>query len=255
MYLLFFGRFAQKAFPAYREIRRRISISPVVGSDETGARVNGKKHWFWTWQNDLPTYIAPSATHGRAAVEANFPNGLPRSILVHDCWNPQRNTPQGTPDMPGPPVAGYRVPETKVPKTALARCHRFHNAGCHCTFQGRAATAGTYRTNRAQASSIVGKPPDKCHKELYAFYRSIAKERGNLFTFLKHHGAPFDNNGSEKAIRNIKVKQKISGQFRTQQGAREFAVIRSVMDTTIKNGQNVLEALSLIAKLQPQTLR
>lgn len=87
------GRFAQKAAPAYQEIRRRISVSPVVGSDETGAKVDGKKHWFRTWQNDLLTYIARSPTRGRAAVEENFPDGLPRSILVHDCWNPQRSTP------------------------------------------------------------------------------------------------------------------------------------------------------------------
>ena len=56
-----------------------------------------------------------------------------------------------------------------------------------------------------------------------------------------------DNNGSERAIRNIKVKQKISGQFKTLQNANIFAVLRSVIDTTIKNGNNVLNTLKLIA--------
>ena len=51
---------------------------------------------------------------------------------------------------------------------------------------------------------------------------------------------PPDNNASERAIRNIKVKQKISGQFKINKAAANFAKIRSVIDTTIKNGLDVL---------------
>jgi transposase len=54
---------------------------------------------------------------------------------------------------------------------------------------------------------------------------------------------------SERAIRNIKVKQKIAGGFLSAQGVDGFAVLRSVIDTTIKSGLNVLFALSLIASL------
>jgi transposase len=48
----------------------------------------------------------------------------------------------------------------------------------------------------------------------------------------------------------VKVKQKISGQFKTSQTAQNFAQIRSVIDTAIKKGVNVLETLSIIAKGQ-----
>ena len=58
---------------------------------------------------------------------------------------------------------------------------------------------------------------------------------------------PSDNNGSERAIRNIKVKQKISGQFNSLEKANVFAILTSVIDTTIKSGNNVLNALHLIA--------
>jgi transposase len=61
---------------------------------------------------------------------------------------------------------------------------------------------------------------------------------------------PPDNNGSERAVRNVKVKQKISGQFKLGKTAQNFAQIRSVIDTTIKNGLNVLDTMSLIAKLE-----
>ncbi|GGW42124.1 hypothetical protein GCM10007383_28530 [Arenibacter certesii] len=99
---------------------------------------------------------------------------------------------------------------------------------------------------------LLEKPPDKEYKELYKFYKRMCKERQHLFTFLFIEGVPPDNNASERAIRNVKVKQKISGQFKNQRTAQNFAKIRSVIDTTIKNDMNVLEALTLIAKLQPR---
>ncbi|VAW12234.1 hypothetical protein MNBD_BACTEROID03-470, partial [hydrothermal vent metagenome] len=76
-------------------------------------------------------------------------------------------------------------------------------------------------------------------------------ERQHLFTFLFILEVPPDNNASERAIRNVKVKQKISGQFKTVRTAQNFAKIRSVIDSTIKNGMNVLETMKLIAKLNP----
>ena len=51
----------------------------------------------------------------------------------------------------------------------------------------------------------------------------------------------------QRAIRNVKVKQKISGQFKTNKAAQNFAKIRSVIDTTVKNKMNVLKALATIA--------
>ena len=78
------------------------------------------------------------------------------------------------------------------------------------------------------------------------------KHEKNVFTFLFHDKVPPDNNASERAIRNVKVKQKVSGQFKTENGAQFYAVIRSVTDTCIKNGQNVLAAFKTIAVLQPE---
>ena len=63
---------------------------------------------------------------------------------------------------------------------------------------------------------------------------------------------PADNNASERAIRNVKVKQKISGQFKTNKAAQNFAKIRSVIDKTIKNSCNVVQALITIAKFGKQ---
>jgi transposase len=76
--------------------------------------------------------------------------------------------------------------------------------------------------------------------------------RGNsILTFLYHPEVSPDNNGSERAIRNIKVKTKVSGRFRNKngKGANRFARIRSVIDTAIKNRQEVCPALSCLAKV------
>ncbi len=73
-----------------------------------------------------------------------------------------------------------------------------------------------------------------------------------LFPFLENSVVPSDNNGSERAIRNVKVKQKVSGQFKTLAGATQFAVIRSVIDTCIKNQVKLFYALSDIHILQPE---
>ncbi|MDR1182627.1 MAG: transposase, partial [Bacteroidales bacterium] len=78
------------------------------------------------------------------------------------------------------------------------------------------------------------------------------KHRQSIFTFLLYPHVPPDNNGSERAIRNVKVKTKVSGRFRNTEGksAERFARIRSVIDTTIKNGQDVFAALKCLADIQ-----
>lgn len=50
-------KFAQKAVPAYEIIAQKLKLEKVVAADETGVKINGKKGWFWAWQNRVLTYI------------------------------------------------------------------------------------------------------------------------------------------------------------------------------------------------------
>lgn len=88
------------------------------------------------------------------------------------------------------------------------------------------------------------------HKKLVSFQKRLIKYRNYLPLFLYHPKVPPDNNSSERAIRNIKVKQKVSGQFKSSNGAFIFSVLRSITDTTLKNKQNIIESLNTIANLQ-----
>jgi len=61
---------------------------------------------------------------------------------------------------------------------------------------------------------------------------------------------PPDNNGSEQAIRNVKFKQKVLGQFKFWKGVNNFLILRSITYKALKNKQPVLNALNLIAKYE-----
>jgi transposase len=89
---------------------------------------------------------------------------------------------------------------------------------------------------------------DASHEKALTFRNRMNCYREHLFLFLHRWDVPPDNNGSERAVRTFKVKQKISGLFRSLDDAQTFAVIRSVIDTSIKNEQNVFQTLALMAK-------
>ena len=96
---------------------------------------------------------------------------------------------------------------------------------------------------------LLDYPLDKNDKELITFQNRLIKYQGYLLTFLYYPKVPPDNNASERAIRNIKVKQKVSGQFKSADGAFNFAVLRSITDTVNKNKLGILNSLNVIANL------
>ena len=246
-------RFSRKTDPIYQQIKEHVATSEVVGVDETGANICGSKHWFWTWQNKELTYIAHSRDRGSATIKKEFPNGLPNCIIVLDGWRAQAGTAASHHQMCIAHLQ-QRLNYFNEKYTTAQWGIEFYKLIEDALKLGKEErTTAIYNIKRIgivhKLDQILKNPPDKNQKELYAFFKSMGRERQHLFNFLFIENLPLDNNGSERAVRNIKVKQKISGQFKVEKSAKNFAQIRSVIDTMIKNGRNVLEGLSLVAAI------
>jgi transposase len=248
-------RFAQKTTPVYQIIKERVQQSKVIGADETGIKVNGNKHWFWTWQTSNLTFVAHSNNRGSETINREFPQGFPQSTLVHDGWKAQLKTVSKHHQSclaHLQRILNYldqRYPKNRWANKFIELLH--DSLILKENFDFKSEKQLIERASIVQRLEyLLDTPPDQKHKELYTFYKRMCKERQYLFTFLFIVDVPPDNNASERAIRNVKVKQKISGQFKVEQAAQNFAKIRSVIDTTLKNGLNVLEALVIIANFE-----
>lgn len=250
-------RFAEKAKPAYEQIKTKVMGSGCVGSDETGCKVNGKKNWFWTWQNLLVTLIVYAKSRGSITIEQTFPEGLPDTILVSDRLAAQL----------GSSAKDHQVCTVHLLRdlnyieqlyeskwaTDFKTLIKEANALDRQLIPEQYALPNAQRdTLEARLQQLLAQPLPQQHYEAVTLQKQLNKIPGNILLFLHHADVPSHNNGSEKAIRNVKVKQKISGQFKSEKGANAFAIIRSVIDTAIKSGKEVVQELLLIAKnVQP----
>lgn len=248
-------RFAKKASPAMELIKNALQGAMVVGSDETGARLNGKSNWFWTWQSQQATFIAYSCKRNFQTVQKHFPMGFPKAILTHDCWFPHFKT----------QALGHQICLAHLLRE-MNYMEQAYNSPWPTEFKQLLLDA--LELKRTMEPDDYPKPlkqrveleirlqqllsyiiPIK-QKDLLVFQKRIQKHRIHLFTFLYVHLVPPDNNKSELAIRNIKVKQKVSGMFKSIKGAQNYAIVRSITDTCIKNSQSILHAFVTIAKLK-----
>ena len=254
-YLL--NKLVKKAQPAYGMIKQKVQSNHKlpVGSDETGVKVCGEKHWAWTWQNEKATFITITDNRAHRSIEQTFENGFENAVLVHDCWKSHFNT----------NAISHQICISHLLRDLNYLTERYNHKWsrvCKTLFQSALdlknhMNPADYYIHNPRRISIEKRLdrllsielPDK-HKELISFRNRLVKYRNYIFSFLYHPKVPPDNNASERAIRNIKVKQKVSGQFKSPDGAYAFAVLRSITDTSLKNGQEVLSALKVIANLQ-----
>jgi hypothetical protein len=226
----------------------------MIGTDETGVKVNGEKHWIWTWQSESHTFIAHSSNRGYQTVMDNFPSGLPNSFLGHDRWAAHFQCPS----------KGHQICMSHLLRE-LNFLEELYQSKWAEKFKiliqralniKRAMNMDEYGINNRTRNNILKKLYNILHQFISkkeSKSRTLQKKLKTyietIFLFLFHPEIPPDNNGSERAIRNIKVKQKVSGFFKSVQGAKDYVVIRSIIDTTTKQGFRVFDSLVKIANL------
>ena len=93
-----------------------------------------------------------------------------------------------------------------------------------------------------------GRPKQSAAKNLLD---RLDRQRDSVLAFMTNFAVPFDNNLAERDLRMVKVRQKISGCFRTPAGATAFCCLRGYISTLRKQGQHVLTALQTVFAGQP----
>lgn len=238
-----------KSDKTYDEIRKRIECAPVVGADETGAAVGKQLHWNWIFQTDALTYVYQLKSRGQEAVDSKFPNGLPHSTLVTD----RKQT-----------YFKMNVKDHQVCLAHLLRnaeylneldarqdwSRRFIHLLAHAIDlrRNKTITQRKIKVLKTKMKNLLGESLSHLDDEFERFKKGILKVKDYLFTFLSNPLVPYDNNASERGVRKIKVKQKVSGCFRTDSGADDFAKLHSIVETAMKNGNSKFNAILAVVQ-------
>lgn len=227
------------------KIKSQLALSKIVGIDETGYRVGGVRYWHWAFQNDDSTLIVANKSRGAKVITDTFEDGFINACVVHDNYS------------------SYNSLIAKDEQLCLAHKLRDLNYAIECDDTQvmrdikrliqeamldhkenllptqRGILKEQYLNYLDLLLSTQVTPKSQTHKQINSF----RKARDKIFTFLLYPNVPPDNNGSERAIRNVKVKLKVSGQFKSEQGAVDYANLRSIVDTSRKRGLNEFKAL------------
>jgi len=260
--------FNQQAYTILEQFESKLIAkmltSSVLHADETGINIDGKNHWLHCISNQQWTLFYAHAKRGLEAINAL--NVLPRftGILCHDHWKPyfQLNCLHALCNAHHLHELIYAEEQenqawAKHMRELLLTIHETVKAGGGVLTDSIAASyTEQYRTLLKQASLECPPPPfseikpgqrgrAKRSKSRNLLERLINYEQETL-RFMTDARVPFTNNQGENDIRMTKVHQKISGCFRSQDGANIFCRVRSYLSTCRKNNVSASDALELL---------
>lgn len=265
--------FAQEAAQALRPtvaaIGQAVQKADIVHADETGIRIKGHLHWLHCAVTTTLTWLAPHAKRGTVAFEAlGLLQGI-QGVLVHDglasykgldcthslcnahhirelvyiheqesekIWDPWAQEmidlllqALREVDLAGGPVDASRQAWFEAQWSALLE-------------RGEAFNPQAQRTGTSQDAGLGSRGRIKQSKAANLL-RRLREHRQEVWRFITDVDVPFTNNLAEQALRMAKVKQKISGCFRTEHGAATFFTIRSYLATMTKQKANLFDCL------------
>jgi transposase len=250
------------------QVRERLAEAEVAGFDETGLRVAGALHWVHCARTDKYTLITCHPKRGREGINDAGVLGRFHGIAVHDAWAPYDTYLEVEHQL----CCAHALRElTAVADSSPADadwCWATQAADALVALQklvAEAITAGAERLDpdtldkhvRLYRSAVqigitaTASRSDKLMRKHNALARRLRDRQDDYLRFTQDWRVPPDNNGSERDIRMIKLRQKVSGCLRSLTGARQFCAIRSYLSTAAKHSRNSFDTLVMLAEGRP----
>jgi transposase len=245
-------------------IKQALRAAEVMGTDETGVRVQGVLHWLHVARTDKLTHYAVHRKRGKAAADAIGILPQFQGIMEHDGYS---SYPQYTQcehaQCNAHPLRELCFLEEQE-KQQWAGNLKAHLLACHLTVE-EARTRGEIRLSSEVVESLTNTyhqlieaglaaqpPPLPMPRHRGRVKQTKAKnlldrlerDAQSILLFMSDFRVPFTNNGSEQDLRMVKVQQKISGTFRSVTGPVAFCRIRGYFSTMAKQGHR----LALVAR-------
>lgn len=240
--------------PFEQSVKMALADVSVKHVDETGGRVAGKLHWFHVRCTDSLTCLFRHEKRGGKAAEDLL--GY-MGTLVSDFWSSYVSLAcehvfcgahllrelTFISEVLKQTWAGSLIAELE---SAVDGCHAARERGCSRLWDARAVArrfdGWVAEGLQANPPPAKGSPKSKARR----LAERLSAYRDDYLRFLFDLSLPFTNNEAERDLRMFKVKGKISGCFRTTEGADLFCRLRSYIATCQKQGMNVLHCLRSI---------
>jgi transposase len=239
-------------------LRDQVAAAPVKHMDETGFRIGGKTQWLHIASTAWLTFYRTAAKRGSLLANVT-------GIVVHDHWKPYYT-------MTGVVHALCNAHHLRELKALIeiekedwaAKMQRLLRRACHAATLARergvplkpglialiercydGILANGLAFHEAQPTLAKAKRRGRQPRRVgHNLLLRLSTRKQDVLRFLTDPSVPFTNNLAERDGRMMKLRQKISGGFRAENGAKDFAVIRSVLSTARKQGWNMLRTLT-----------
>jgi len=253
--------------PVEKAIQEALVKSPQVHFDETGCRIEGKLHWLHVASTSMLTYYGPHAKRGSAAMDDM--GILPRfeGTAIHDCLSSYFKYEQCSHSLCNVHhlrelafvherfgqgwakqmadllletkelIDGRRPTAPNLTRKEIKKIEKDYKKIVQEGFAANPELPRDEETNK-RGPKRKTKPQKLLHR--------LNTRRREALAFMYDFDVPFDNNQAERDVRMTKVKAKISGTFRSQQGAKAFCRVRGYISTMKKQSVNVLQALKSV---------